>query len=85
MKSYSSREVLRILLADGWVIKHQTGSHVQLVHRVKPGKHRSAPSEGFGPEDSAEYREAIRRHFPLEVKPRRRASHERPISISGHF
>ncbi len=38
MKSYSSREVLCILVADGWVIKHQTGSHVQLVHRVKPGK-----------------------------------------------
>ena len=38
MKSSSSREVLRILCADGWVIKHQTGSHVQLVHRVKPGK-----------------------------------------------
>lgn len=27
-------------------------------------KNRSAPSEGFGPEDSAEYREAIRRQSP---------------------
>lgn len=38
MKSYSSREVLHLLLTDGWVIKRQTGSHVQLVHPVKIGK-----------------------------------------------
>ncbi|WAH39130.1 type II toxin-antitoxin system HicA family toxin [Alicyclobacillus dauci] len=37
-RSYSSREVLAILRADGWVIKHQVGSHIQLVHPNKPGK-----------------------------------------------
>ena len=38
MKSYLSRKGLRILLADGGMINPQTGSHVQLVHRIKPGK-----------------------------------------------
>ena len=38
MKSGSSRELLKILAADGWVIKHQVGSHLQLVHPTKPGK-----------------------------------------------
>ncbi|MEI6873626.1 MAG: type II toxin-antitoxin system HicA family toxin [Spirochaetota bacterium] len=38
MKSWSSRDVLKALLSDGWVIKHQAGSHVQLVHPIKPGK-----------------------------------------------
>jgi predicted RNA binding protein YcfA (HicA-like mRNA interferase family) len=38
MKSWSSRELLKILAADGWVVKHQVGSHLQLVHPTKPGK-----------------------------------------------
>ncbi|WP_062282998.1 type II toxin-antitoxin system HicA family toxin [Neomoorella mulderi] len=38
MKSYSSREILQILKEDGWIIKGQEGSHVQLVHPTKPGK-----------------------------------------------
>jgi predicted RNA binding protein YcfA (HicA-like mRNA interferase family) len=38
MKSYSSRMILRLLTADGWVVRHQVGSHVQLVHPRKPGK-----------------------------------------------
>lgn len=38
MKSYSSREILRILQEDGWIIKGQEGSHVQLVHPIKKGK-----------------------------------------------
>ncbi|MBA4071991.1 MAG: addiction module toxin, HicA family [Gemmatimonas sp.] len=33
-----SREVLARLHADGWPIKRQRGSHVQLVHPVKHGK-----------------------------------------------
>ena len=35
---YSSREILKILYMDGWIIKNQRGSHVQLVHPVKTGK-----------------------------------------------
>ena len=38
MRSYSSREILQILMADGWIIRDQAGSHVQLVHPTKPGK-----------------------------------------------
>jgi len=38
MKRYSSRELLYILKRDGWVIKNQEGSHVQLVHPTKKGK-----------------------------------------------
>jgi len=38
MKNLSSREVLNILRKDGWVVKNQEGSHVQLVHPVKKGK-----------------------------------------------
>jgi predicted RNA binding protein YcfA (HicA-like mRNA interferase family) len=38
MRQYSSHDVLRILKKDGWLIKHQVGSHLQLVHPVKKGK-----------------------------------------------
>lgn len=37
-KQYTSREILRLLRKDGWEIKCQAGSHVQLVHPAKPGK-----------------------------------------------
>lgn len=38
MKSHSSREILRILRKDGWIVKNQEGSHVQLIHPEKTGK-----------------------------------------------
>ena len=38
MKSWTSRELLKRLFADGWIIKHQVGSLVQLVHPRKAGK-----------------------------------------------
>lgn len=38
MKSYSSKEVLKILKDDGWYIVNQVGSHHQLKHPTKPGK-----------------------------------------------
>ena len=38
MKSYSSREVIRILEADGWVQVVVEGSHYQFKHPVKKGK-----------------------------------------------
>lgn len=34
----NSREVLARLLADGWYVIRQRGSHVQLLHPVKAGK-----------------------------------------------
>ena len=32
------REMERILRADGWIFKSQTGSHRHYVHPTKPGK-----------------------------------------------
>jgi predicted RNA binding protein YcfA (HicA-like mRNA interferase family) len=34
----TSKEVLRILKADGWYKVGQVGSHIQLKHDTKPGK-----------------------------------------------
>ena len=38
MKSYSSREVIRLLEKDGWYEVDVTGSHHQFKHPVKPGR-----------------------------------------------
>ncbi len=38
MKSYSSREVIKILLADGWYEVSCVGDHHQYKHPSKPGK-----------------------------------------------
>lgn len=38
MKSYSSREVLKILIADGWYEVGCVGDHHQFKHHIKPGR-----------------------------------------------
>lgn len=38
MKSYSSREVIAMLEADGWVLKTIRGSHHNYVHPARKGK-----------------------------------------------
>lgn len=38
MKSYSSKEVIRILEADGWYEVKCVGDHHQFHHPTKPGK-----------------------------------------------
>jgi len=38
MKSYSSREVIKMLLADGWFEVSIVGSHHQFKHPTKPGR-----------------------------------------------
>ncbi len=38
MKSYSSREVIRLLLEDGWYEVNVAGSHHQYKHPVKKGR-----------------------------------------------
>jgi predicted RNA binding protein YcfA (HicA-like mRNA interferase family) len=38
MKSYSSREVIRILKADGWYEVNCVGDHHQFKHPTKSGK-----------------------------------------------
>lgn len=38
MKSYSSREVLKILKADGWYEVNCSGDHHQFKHPTKKGR-----------------------------------------------
>lgn len=38
MKSYSSRELIRILKADGWYEVHCVGDHHQFKHPTKKGR-----------------------------------------------
>jgi predicted RNA binding protein YcfA (HicA-like mRNA interferase family) len=38
MKHYSSREIIRILKADGWYEVHCVGDHHQFKHNTKSGK-----------------------------------------------
>lgn len=38
MKSYSSKEVIRMLLADGWYKVNVVGSHLQFKHPEKKGR-----------------------------------------------
>lgn len=37
MKSYSSREILKMLKADGWYEVRCVGDHHQFRHETKPG------------------------------------------------
>ena len=38
MKSYSSREVIKIMSEDGWEFAGQEGSHRHYEHPIKKGK-----------------------------------------------
>lgn len=38
MKSYSSREVIKMLIDDGWYEVRVTGSHHQFHHPTKKGR-----------------------------------------------
>ena len=38
MKSYSSREIIKLLKADGWYEVNVTGSHHQFKHPTKKGR-----------------------------------------------
>ena len=38
MVTYASRDILKLLYKDGWYVKAQKGSHVQLCHQKKCGK-----------------------------------------------
>lgn len=37
MKSYSSREVIKMLKKDGWYLVRTEGSHHHFLHSEKPG------------------------------------------------
>lgn len=32
------KEVFKLLKKGGWTVKHQVGSHIHLIHPMKPGK-----------------------------------------------
>ena len=38
MKQYSSREVIQLLLEDGWYLVNTVGSHHQYKHPTKKGR-----------------------------------------------
>ena len=38
MKSYSSREILKMIVEDGWYEVKCVGDHHQFKHPTKPGK-----------------------------------------------
>lgn len=38
MKRYKVREVIKMLMADGWYLKNIQGSHRQFKHPTKKGK-----------------------------------------------
>lgn len=38
MESYSSREVIQIIIKDGWYLVGIHGSHHQFIHPTKSGK-----------------------------------------------
>lgn len=38
MKIVKARKILKALRDDGWILKHQVGSHAQFVHPTKSGK-----------------------------------------------
>lgn len=38
MKSYSSREVIKMLEDDGWYLVEVQGSHHQFKHKLKKGR-----------------------------------------------
>ena len=49
MKSYSSREVLQKLYADGWYQVSKEGSHLHLKHPTKKGKVTVTHPQGHVP------------------------------------
>ena len=38
MKAYSSREIIKIIMKDGWYLVNTTGDHHQFKHPSKSGK-----------------------------------------------
>lgn len=38
MKSYSSKDIIKLITEDGWYQVNQEGSHLQFKHPQKPGR-----------------------------------------------
>lgn len=47
MRTYSSREVIKMLQADGWYEVNVVGSHHQYKHPVKRAYNRKASRQGY--------------------------------------
>ncbi len=49
MKRYKVREIIKLLEADGWLLKNTVGDHRQYVHPTKNGKVtvRGKPNENL--------------------------------------
>ncbi len=63
MKSYSSREILKMLAADGWYEIECVGSHHQFRHPTKPGKVTLKHST----KNAAEHRKTVRAQVFLSL------------------
>ncbi len=56
MKSYSSREILKILNAHGWYEVNCVGDHHQFKHPIKKGKVTVPhPKKGFATSNCEKY------------------------------
>lgn len=68
MKSYSSREILKMLAADGWYEIECVGSHHQFRHPTKPGKVTlKHPVKDIPPKNAAEHRKTVRAQVFLSL------------------
>lgn len=38
MRGKSSRQLIKLIKADGWILKEVAGDHHQYIHPTKPGK-----------------------------------------------
>ena len=68
--SKSSREIIALLVRDGWFEAGQTGSHRHFKHPSKPGKVTAPhPKHDLPVEDYKEHRESVGRQAHL-TRPR---------------
>lgn len=66
MKSYSSREIIKMLQDDGWYEVSCVGDHHQFKHPTKKGRVTDNPPEkGYPGGNSKKHREAVRGKIPL--------------------
>ena len=59
MKSYSSREILKMLVEDGWYEVKSVGDHHQFKHPTKPGKVTLQHPQGHHPKHLEKHRKTV--------------------------
>lgn len=66
MKSYSSREIIKLLKKDGWYEVHCVGDHHQFKHPTKKGaRHRHASAQRLPPRHIEKHRRTSRHRLAL--------------------